>query len=142
MKLNHKGMTLSEVLCYIVILSLLISLVTGYLIYIYKFYNNHQTNEFQEILFLVNTCNNIKDQKFINKEELSLVMNEDLIMITGRDTGLVYLEYHHDTREMKNGINGKSIIFKTFNLSFIQNDDFLIITNQKNNFYFTIEVER
>lgn len=141
MKINHKGMTLSEVLCYIVIFSLLISIITGYLIYLFKFNNHHEINQFQEIMYLENTCNNIKDQKFINEEELKLIKDEESIKILGQKTKLVYLEYNYQTKKMDNGIIGKSLIFQSYELQFILNEDFLIITNDLNNFYFVVEVK-
>ena len=141
MKTKNKGITLSESLCYIVIFSLLITVTSGYLVYVTKFNRKLDNDEFYEIRFLEMVCNNINDTKFINDEDLYIyVNNSEKLILKGTLTKQIYLEYNYETRKMFNGILGRSINFKSLTLEFNVTNDYVYITNHLRNYHFVIEV--
>ena len=143
MKVSNKGITLSETLCYIIIFTLLIIVISSYSIYINKYYVKKDNTTVDEITFIETLCNNINDYKFINKEELFFyINNEEEIIIKGCQTEQVYLQYQYSNQKLYNGLLGKSIIINNLDIQFIIRNSYLLITNKTNNYYFIVEVEK
>lgn len=141
MKIKNKGLTLSEMLCYIVIFSMLLSIITGFLLYIYDFNHDINTTEFEEVLFLEKLVTNIKDYKILNKEDIYIdVNNEESIVIKGVNTNQIYLSYNIKSNEMYNGLISKKIVFETLSLNFLFEENYILITNLNDNYHFLIEV--
>lgn len=141
MKVSNKGITLSETLCYIVIFSLLLSVIGGYLVFISKYNIKSNSSREVELTFLETICNNIYDYKFVNEEDLFIeTNNRQELILKGVNTNQVYLTYNYQTKEMYNGLLGRSLCFEDIVLEIKTTSDYVYITNSTNNYHFIIEV--
>lgn len=141
MKINNKGITLAEALCYIVVFSLLLTVITGYLLFLYNFNLQNNTSEFTEVMFLEKIATNIKDYKMINKEDIYIEKyDSNNLIIKGVNTNQTYLSYDFKKKKMYNGLISKDIVFETLKLEFFLKDNVLLIINEDNNYRFIVEV--
>lgn len=143
MKTHNKGMTLSELLCYIAVFSLLICVVSGYLIYVINASKDNKKVDFLEVLFIEDVCNNIKDYKKVYQEEIIVLSNnEEELVLVGEKTNQVYFKYQYQDRTMYNGLISKKMTFKKLVLQIEEYDNYFLITNENENYYYVIEVKK
>ena len=141
MKNKNLGLTLSEMLCYIVVFSLLITIISSYMIFIFKTKENKENKIYKEIMFIEDTIDDIKDYTFLNNDKVKLVKENDKLKLISINTSQVLLVVDANSNMLYNGVESKEIVFENISIKVEVKSSYLSIKTSDLLFNFMIEVD-
>lgn len=141
MKNKNLGLTLSEMLCYIVVFSLLITIISSYMIFIFKTKENKENKIYKEIMFIEDTIDDIKDYTFLNNDKVKLVKENDKLKLISINTSQVLLVVDANSNMIYNGVESKEIVFENISIKVEVKSSYLSIKTSDLLFNFMIEVD-
>ena len=141
MKNKNLGLTLSEMLCYIVVFSLLITIISSYMIFIFKTKENKENKIYKEIMFIEDTIDDIKDYTFLNNDKVKLIKENDKLKLISINTSQVLLVVDTNIKMIYNGVESKEIVFENISIKVEVKSSYLSIKTSDLLFNFMIEVD-
>ena len=138
MKKKNKGITLPEVLCYIVIFTMISLQVTSYIIVVNKYKSSTTKEKHDEILFVDDLLGDISDYLYLNDTTVYLKETEELLEAYAKNDNRLLFSYDKKTSLLRNEIEGRK---KEVKYCYMINKGYYLLINTNNlNYNFVLKV--
>lgn len=140
--MNNRGITLPEVLCYIVLFTMISLQISTFMIIINKYKKSENNLKYDENLFIEDLIGGINDFTYLYNESLYTTETKLYIRVYSKRKNMLLLTYRKDGSKIINGLNGKTLEPRYNTYKLIVSENYVLINNEEKNYNFILEVEQ
>lgn len=137
--MRFRGVVLSEVLCYISIVSVILIIIMSYTIMVNKMKSNKDYAVTEKSLFIQNSIYELEIDLFRSHDDLIVKNEKEKIVIYSKNTDQVYLTLTNDLMNFE--FIERTIDVSSLSLEYKVYDKFVLISNKEYNLIYVINLE-
>lgn len=137
--MRFRGVVLSEVLCYISIVSVILIIIMSYTIMVNKMKSNKDFVVTEKSLFIQNSIYELEIDLFRSHDDLIVKNEKEKIVIYSKNTDRVYLTLTNDLMNFE--FIERIIDVSSLSLEYKVYDKFILISNKEYNLIYVINLE-